>query len=202
MAEQYFAREPGSRSRPQTFRLDWQGRSFNFLTDSGVFSKGELDYGSRVLLLALPERFEGRALDLGCGWGAVGIILAALHPKASVFMVDINERAVSLARENARLNGVQASVGQSDGFEQIQGSFDLIAFNPPVRAGKAVIYRLFADAARHLTADGALYVVLRRQQGADSAKKHLLTLYADVETLRRQGGYHVFKCRGGFADGL
>lgn len=150
-----------------------------------------------MLLKALPEEITGDVLDLGCGWGAIGILIAAQHPLARVLMVDVNERAVALARRNAEANRISAQVGLSDGFDKVQGSFDLIAFNPPIRAGKAVIYGLFADAAARLKPDGALYIVIRRQQGADSAGRYLKTLFESVETVAKKGGYHVFCCRGG-----
>lgn len=193
---------PSAESQPVPFTLNWQGKDYRFLTDSGVFSKGELDFGTRVLLRALPGEIRGRVLDLGCGWGAVGVLVGAENPDAQVFMADINERAVALARENARINGVTAQVGQSDGFERIQGAFDLIALNPPIRAGKRVVYGLFSDCAAHLAPGGALYVVIRRQQGADSAAKFLKTIFESVETVNKKGGYHVFRCEGGRQDAV
>lgn len=182
--------------------VSWQGKDYRFVTDSGVFSKGELDFGTRVLLRALPEKIRGRVLDLGCGWGAVGVLIGAAHPGAAVCMADINGRAVALARENARANGVAAQAWQSDGFERIQGVFDLIALNPPIRAGKQVVYGLFRACAGRLGPGGALYVVMRRQQGADSAARYLGTLFDRVDTVARKGGYHVFRCEGGRPDGV
>jgi len=200
--QQYFAPVPLSPSVPKPFTLNYQGRDFRFFTDSGVFSKGELDFGTRTLLSALPEDLKGLVLDLGCGWGAVGVIIGALHPQAAVTLADINARAVQLARLNARENRVPAQVGQSDGFAQIKGSFDCIAFNPPIRAGKETVYRLLNECAEHLRSGGALYVVMRKQQGAQSAARFLEGIFAAVDTVRRKGGYHVMKCSGGLAHGV
>lgn len=197
MAEQYFAQHPSGRSDAQPFTLHYEGRDYRFYTDKGVFSKGELDYGSAVLLKALPEEIAGDVLDLGCGWGPIGLLIAARHPAARVLLVDVNERAVALARRNAQENGISVQLGQSDGFERVQGRFDLIALNPPIRAGKQLVYSLFAGAARHLKPEGSLYLVIRRQQGADSAARYLKTIFDSVETVAKKGGYHVFNCKGG-----
>ncbi len=200
--QQYFSPAPLSASAPKPFTLNYQGRAFRFFTDSGVFSKGELDFGSKTLLSALPDDLKGSVLDLGCGWGAVGVIIAALHPQAAVTMADINARAVHLARLNAQENRVPVQAGQSDGFAQIMGSFDCIAFNPPIRAGKETVYRLFGECTRHLRPGGALYVVMRKQQGAQSAAVFLRGIFAAVETVKRKGGFHVMKCSGGQANGV
>jgi 16S rRNA (guanine1207-N2)-methyltransferase len=200
--QQYFAPSPLSPSEPKPFTLNYLGRDFRFFTDSGVFSKGELDFGSKTLLSALPQDLKCSVLDLGCGWGAVGVIIGALHPQAAVTLADINARAVQLARLNARENKVPAQVGQSDGFAQIRGSFDCIAFNPPIRAGKETVYRLLGECAQHLRPGGALYVVMRKQQGAQSAAVFLKGIFPVVETVKRKGGYHVMKCSGGLAHGV
>ena len=198
--QQYFAQNPGSESNPTSFSLKWREREYTFLTDSGVFSKGALDYGTRALLEALPDGIIGRVLDLGCGWGPVGVLLGAQHPDATIVMADVNERAVMLAAENARRNQVKAQAIQSDGFNNITGQFDVIALNPPIRAGKETVYRLFSEAADHLTPGGALYVVMRKQQGAPSALKFLAGVYSQVETLSITGGYRVIKCMEGKAQ--
>ncbi|NLD34825.1 MAG: methyltransferase [Clostridiales bacterium] len=200
--QQYFASQPESASQARAFELPWQGRTYRFWTDSGVFSRGELDMGTRVLLGALPGQITGRVLDLGCGWGPVGVLLSAQHPQAEVVLADVNERAVALANRNARENGVSARAVVSDGLAQLTGQFDLIALNPPIRAGKEVVYSLFAQAAKALTPDGALYVVIRKQQGAPSAKAYINTLFHDVRTIARKGGYHVFQCSGGKTDAV
>ncbi len=194
--QQYFASSPQAESQPKPFTLLWQGKPYRFLTDGGVFSKGELDFGTKVLLGALPDPGQGRVLDLGCGWGPVGVLMGAMYPDAVITMVDINERAVALAQQNARQNGVNAQVLVSDGLKNAPGPWDLIALNPPIRAGKATVYRLFDESAGALSPDGLLYVVIRKQQGADSAKKHLKTLFDSVDTVDRKGGFHVFRCGG------
>ena len=195
-SEHYFSPAPKSDSSPRTVTLTWAGRSFVFKTDSGVFSHGQMDKGTQLLLRSLPTSLNGRVLDLGCGWGAIGVITSALYPKTKVMMTDINPRAVSLAEHNAALNNVRAETLVSDGFAQINGLFDTILFNPPIRAGKQAVYRLFGECAQHLNTHGDLYVVIRKQQGADSAFRYLGTLFTDVSVISRSGGYRVIQCKG------
>ncbi len=193
MAEHYYTQEPTSKHEEHAFTLECAGRALRFETDAGVFSKLRLDPGTALLLKALPESFSGRALDLGCGWGPVGCCMAARWQHARIALCDVNERAAGLARENLRRNNLSGEVSCGDGLDAVEGAFDLIAVNPPIRAGKAVIYRLFAQSAQRLTAGGNLYVVMRRAQGAESAEKELKTLFPKVETVERGGGYRVFR---------
>ena len=154
-----------------------------------------LDQGTGILLDALPQEIRGSVLDMGCGYGALGVSLARANPGCTLTMADINERAVSLAVENAKRNGVAAETLCSDGFSALSGRrFDLIVSNPPIRAGKKVIYRMFADAAGALNENGALMIVIRKQQGAPSAKAYLETLFAAVTMPLREAGYWVLRC--------
>lgn len=194
---QYFDSVPTAESHPVSFETVFGGRHFRFFTDSGVFSKGELDKGTHLLLSALPEGLSGRALDLGCGWGAVGVIAGTLYPSLRFTMSDVNTRAVELAKQNAAANGVHARVLCRDGLAGLDEKFDLILLNPPIRAGKETVYRLFRECAEHLDEKGRLYIVIRKQQGADSAMKYLKTLFTAVETADRSAGYRVFVCQGG-----
>jgi 16S rRNA (guanine1207-N2)-methyltransferase len=195
MTDHYFSASPQSEHQPFRFETRYRGHTLLFETDSGVFSRSGLDQGTEVLLEALPVHLYGRVLDMGCGYGALGLNIAKAFPECSLTMADINERAVALAAENAKRNGLTAETLQSDGFGALTGrKFDQIATNPPIRAGKKVIYRMFSDAAHALDKDGAAYIVIRKQQGAPSAKEYLQTLFGNVETIRRSAGYHVFRC--------
>lgn len=200
--QQYFSPSPRSESNPAMFEVFFAGHTFSFMTDAGVFSKGELDKGTRLLLSSLPHDLEGDVLDLGCGWGAVGVITGKLYASAHITMVDINERAVQLAAANAERNRVRANVVQSDGLISVPGTFDCILLNPPIRAGKKTVYRLFEESAAKLKAGGAMYVVMRKQQGAQSGMRHLQTLFTKVTILDRSGGYRVFRCMGEPNDGI
>lgn len=193
MNDQYYTREPSSESKPTPCDFSYRGCALHFMTDAGVFSKGELDQGTKLLIDALPE-LHGEVLDLGSGWGAIGVSLAKTNPDCRVTMADVNLRALALCRDNAARNGVQVTCVESDGMAALAGCrFDAVVTNPPIRAGKQVIYRMFADAARALNPGGALYLVIRKQQGAESCVKYLKTLYADVEKLDKSAGFWVLR---------
>lgn len=195
MNDQYYTREPASASHPVSCTVLFRGHSLRFETDAGVFSKGELDQGTALLLEALPP-LHGAVLDLGCGWGPVGISLKKDDPALQVTMVDVNLRALALSEKNARQNGVQAELLESDGFSALTGRrFDWVITNPPIRAGKPVIYQMFADAAACLNPGGGLCLVIRKQQGAESCVRYLKTLFAQVEPLKKSGGFWVLCAR-------
>ena len=194
MADHYYTPLPESEHNTRLVQVNILGRSLTFETDAGVFSRDGLDMGTRILLEALPE-LHGRILDLGCGWGPVGAALGKRYPDAQLVLTDVNSRAAELAARNLAANGVtNATVVQGDGFAAVEGEFDAIVLNPPIRTGKAVIYAMFADAAAHLSPGGALYIVIRKQQGAESAQKYLSTIYGDVERIAREKGYWVLRC--------
>jgi 16S rRNA (guanine1207-N2)-methyltransferase len=192
MGEQYFTKDPSSRSRAASAVWQYDGREYEFLTDSGVFSRGRVDFGSGLLAQRLPK-LHGRALDIGCGYGFLGLAMKIMNPGLEVALCDVNRRALSLARENAARLGLRAEILESDGYAAIEGGFDAIVTNPPVRAGKAVYYPWFEVAPQRLNPGGALYVVLQRKQGAPSAEKRLAELFGHVDTIAKSAGYHVIK---------
>ena len=194
MSEHYYTPDPTSAHDERQVSLTTLGNALVFTTDAGVFSRDGLDRGTELLLEALPA-LSGRVLDLGCGWGAVGVALGKRWPGLEIVMTDINQRAVALARRNLKANGVAAQVVQGDGFEAVEGDFDAIITNPPIRAGKAVIYGLFAEARGRLRPGGALYLVMRKQQGAPSALKYLRELYGEAEIIDRGSGFHVIRAK-------
>ena len=194
MAEYYYTNNPTSKHEERHFTSVFMGRTLAFETDAGVFSKQHIDPGSEILCKSLPE-LHGRVLDMGCGWGAMTVMALARFPALDVTMADVNERALDLAVGNVQKNGMQAKAVLSDGFERVEGEFDAVMTNPPIRAGKAVIYRMFEDAKAHLAEGGRLFLVIRKQQGAPSALKFLGELYAEAETIERDGGYWVIACK-------
>ena len=193
MNDQYYSADPTCESSPVPCAFPYRGYGLTFMTDAGVFSKGELDAGTRLLIDALPG-FDGDVLDIGCGWGAIGVAIARANRSARVTMVDVNRRALELCRANCDRNGVTAQVLESDGLAAVMDRrFDAIVTNPPIRAGKQVIYKMFADAAACLREGGALYLVIRKQQGAESCVKYLKTLFDNVEKLDKSAGFWVLK---------
>ena len=194
MNDHYYTRVPQSESRPVDCEYIYRGVALSFRTDAGVFSKGEVDTGTRLLLEALPEEMSGEVLDLGCGWGVIGISIAGKWPETKVTMADVNTRALELSRENAKRNRTEITCIESDGMAALEGkTFDAVVTNPPIRAGKQVIYKMFADAAAALKPGGALYLVIRKQQGAESCMKFLQTVYHSVEKIDKSGGFWVLK---------
>ncbi len=193
MPDQYYTAAPTSESRPREIEIDFGGKLYPFTTDAGVFSKDDLDTGSRLLIESLPHLGEGqRGLDLGCGWGPVGTIWGSLCPEAQFTLTDINERAAGLAAANLIKNGVtNARAVCGDALENAEGLYDAIALNPPIRTGKENIYRMFRESMAKLTDEGALYIVIRVKQGADSAKKMLKKEFGSCETINRGAGFHV-----------
>ena len=195
MPDHYYTQTPASAHKPGQVDFLWRGEKLVFETDSGVFSRTEIDKGTDILLNALPEELSGSLLDLGCGYGVIGVTLGRRYPGLSVTMSDVNERAVELSRRNAQHSGIQAQVMQSDGYASIPfRRYDWILQNPPIRAGKSVIYAMFAEGARRLEPNGALWLVIRKQQGAESAAAYLKTLFGQVEAVTKKGGYWVLRC--------
>lgn len=191
MPEHYYTASPASKHDERRLTVRALGVELSFTTDAGVFSRDGLDTGTRALLEALPP-LSGRVLDLGCGWGALGGVLAKVYPQARFVLSDINARAVELARRNLRENGLgNAEAVCGDGFAAVEGKFDWILTNPPIRAGKQVIYALFAQAKEFLVPGGTLALVIRTQQGAKSAERYLQSLYQSVKTLDISGGFRV-----------
>jgi len=198
VSEQYFAAKPQSASQGSRFDARLRGRMLVFEVDRGVFSRGGIDFGSRLLIEAVQLMPGDRVLDLGCGYGAVGVALAASNADTRITMVDVNERAVLCAQKNAVRNGVakQVEIMQRDGLSGLapEVDFSVIACNPPIRAGKETVYRLLAEAAQKLTREGRLYVVIQKKQGADSALRYLRDLSLQVAIIAKEGGYRVYLC--------
>ena len=193
MNDHYYSHTPVSAHHERLIKTELLGREMRVNTDAGVFSRDDVDPGSRLLIESAGP-LSGRVLDLGCGWGPVGLSLALNNPSASILMADINERAVELSERNRRLNGIlNARVIESDAFESIEGEFEHILTNPPIRAGKQVIYGMFGESFNRLTPGGDLTIVIRKQQGAPSAKKHLEEVFGNAEVIARGGGYWIIR---------
>ncbi len=190
MNDHYYTVNPNSAHDVRRVEFSVLGQDLKFDTDAGVFSRDGLDEGTRILLNALPE-LHGRVLDLGCGWGAVGVTLKKRWPEIDLVMTDVNQRAADLSKSNLALNGASAQVLQGDGFENVTGMFDFVITNPPIRAGKQAIYGMFATAQQRLNAGGRLIIVIRKQQGAPSALKYLKEIFADAEIVDREAGFWV-----------
>ncbi|MEG6575354.1 class I SAM-dependent methyltransferase [Caldibacillus debilis] len=195
LTDHYYSPDPSAESRPSLWQDTLRGFSLTFKTDRGVFSKKRVDFGTRLLIESFSaDGPSGPILDLGCGYGPIGLAVAKSFPARIVHMVDVNRRALELAEENANINGCSnALVYESDGFAGIsERSFAAILSNPPIRAGKKVVYPMFEKSFEHLADGGRLWIVIQKKQGAPSALKKLEEIFAEVETVRREKGYYVF----------
>lgn len=195
MADHYYSKKPSAQSDRQTVRTTLRGTSFEFVTDAGVFSKEAIDFGSRLLIETMDIAETDVVLDVGCGYGPIGLVAAALASRGRVTMVDINERAVELAKDNARRNGItNVDIVQGDSFENMAGkSFAKIVTNPPIRAGKQVVHHIFEQALDHLIEGGQLWIVIQKKQGAPSAFAKLESLFGKVEEVTKDKGYRIYR---------
>ena len=192
MTKMYYAENPDSAHDIHELKVTLLGQSFTFLTDSGVFSKKMVDYGSQVLLNTLDFEKGKTLLDLGCGYGPLGISLAKVQGVKPT-MVDINNRAIDLAKQNAQKNGVEADIFQSNIYEKVNGTFDYIISNPPIRAGKQVVHTIISESINYLKVDGNLTIVIQKKQGAPSAKAKMDEVFGNVEILKRDKGYYILR---------
>lgn len=196
--EQYFTKNPATEK--EIYKFDWNvGKEvFNFYTSNSVFSKKGVDFGSMLLIETIineNEGFSGNILDLGCGYGPLGVIAAKFFKKSFVTMCDVNERALELSLMNAKENKVndRIKVVTSSAFENISDNFDIIMTNPPIRAGKEVVFSFYEGAFKHLNQGGKLYVVIQKKQGAESTKTKLESLFGNCETANKKSGYFIFR---------
>jgi len=174
------------------FEYYFDNEVFRFTTDNGVFSKKSVDYGSYILVKSIYQKNLGSSLlDLGSGYGPIGIILKRFNPELEAEMVDVNSRAVELCKLNNSNNSTDIKVHLCDDIERLDHKFDTIVLNPPIRAGKAVIYSLYDKSKKMLNEHGHLYIVIRKAQGAASSIKKLETLFTTVRTIARDSGYLV-----------
>lgn len=188
----YYEENPDSAHDIHELKVTLLGQSFTFLTDSGVFSKKMVDYGSQVLLNTLDFEKGKTLLDLGCGYGPLGISLAKVQG-VNPTMVDVNNRAIDLAKQNAQKNGVEADIFQSDIYEKVNGTFDYIISNPPIRAGKQVVHTIISESINYLKVGGNLTIVIQKKQGAPSAKAKMEEVFGNVEILKRDKGYYILR---------
>jgi 16S rRNA (guanine1207-N2)-methyltransferase len=195
LTEHYYSHQPSVASDRQTWDFTLRGNKLQFITDQGVFSKKEVDFGSRVLIeeFVFPE-VEGPILDVGCGYGPIGLSLAKERPSISVDMIDVNERAIDLAKLNAQRNGVaNVRIFKSDCYDALkpEDRYAAILTNPPIRAGKKVVHAILEGAIQHLLPDGELWVVIQKKQGAPSALEKLKGLFGEVEVVAKKKGYYI-----------
>lgn len=177
----------------QTLTVELLGQSMRFKTDRGVFSKNGIDYGSRVLLENYQPESAKSLLDVGCGYGTLGLTLAKKFD-LDVTMVDVNSRALDLCRQNAIDNAVSNSkIELSNIYESVSEKYDAIISNPPIRAGKEVVHEILAGAFGHLNDGGHLTIVIQKKQGAPSAQKKMEEVFGNCQLIARDKGYFILR---------
>ncbi|SFS85028.1 class I SAM-dependent methyltransferase [Marininema halotolerans] len=196
MSDHYYRSQPEVESQERIIKAEMRGANFTFTADRGVFAKDSVDFGTKLLIETASIPSGARVLDLGCGYGPVGIAIARTVKESLVTMVDVNQRALKLASRNAKQNGVEhrISVIESDGLKELSDqSFDAILTNPPIRAGKETVHRLFAESYTYLRPGGVLWIVIRKQHGGPSAKARLEELFTVVERVEQKKGFWIVK---------
>jgi 16S rRNA (guanine1207-N2)-methyltransferase len=195
LADHYYSQKPEVDSQPRFLDYTLRGRAFRFKSDNGVFSKNDIDFGSRLLIesFQIDRELEGDILDVGCGYGPIGLSIAASFPERKVEMIDINSRAVELAKDNARANEIiNVTIYESDRFEKVRSrNFAAILTNPPIRAGKKIVHEIFEESYSQLRSGGSLWVVIQKKQGAPSAIDKLKLLFGNVEVVEKKKGYQI-----------
>lgn len=190
----YYTNQPETAHNRKQWEFPLKGKNFKFITDTNVFSKATVDFGSRVLIDAFSEEDipEGAILDVGCGYGPIGLSLA-YSTNRPVEMIDVNERAVALTTENAALNGISGVKAYvSNIYESVEKTdFAAVVSNPPIRAGKSVVHGIISGAYDHLVEGGTLTIVIQKKQGAPSAQKKMEDVFGNAEIVTKEKGYFI-----------
>ena len=191
----YYTDNKDLASNRREFTYYFGNEVFCFTTDNGVFSKENVDYGSYILIKSIYSFDLGKSLlDLGSGYGPIGIILSRFHSDMEIEMVEVNSRAIELSILNAKNNNADIKVHLCEDILELDHNYDTITLNPPIRAGKAVIYSLYEKSSMKLNENGHLYIVIRKAQGANSSIKKLETLFKEVMVINKDSGYYIIDC--------
>lgn len=188
----YYEKTPTVAHDIHEIHVNLLGTPMSFMTDAGVFSKKMVDYGSQVLLKTLHFEKGASVLDVGCGYGPIGLTLAKVFSTKTT-LIDINSRALDLATKNAERNGVTAKIYQSNIYENVDETFNHIVSNPPIRAGKSVVHEVIADAFQRLEANGTLTIVIQKKQGAPSAKAKMEEVFGNCQIIKKDKGYYILE---------
>lgn len=199
MHDHYFNANPSSQHNEQSFHINLLDQDFNFITDTGVFSKNTVDFGSRVLMNTFTDYTEVKEneqiLELGSGYGPITLVLAANYPQAHITGIEINERAYELANKNKTINHLtNVTFIRGDATQyQAKNAYHYCLTNPPIRAGKKAIQEIVRTGFNAIEFGGQLWVVIQKKQGAPSMEKYLEQLTGNVERIHREKGYWILR---------
>ena len=193
MNSHYFTDNENIKTDPHRIIYYFGANRYVFNTDAGVFSPKKVDSATDFLLKNIPP-ISGSLLDMGCGYGCLGIVLAKEHG-LKLSQADINPRAVRLTKENADINAVVSDVFLSDGFADINKTFDNIAVNPPIHAGKKVVYDMYEKSFLHLNPGGSLFVVIFKKHGAESSREKLTEIFGNADVLHKKKGMYLMEMK-------
>lgn len=194
MSNQYFENNPKLESNINKISYYFKGIKIDFLSDNGVFSKKQIDFGSSLLLKTIKLEQAKNVLDVGCGYGTIGLVIAKVNPDIFVNMVDVNLRAISLAKQNMDNNNIKnAEIFVSNIYENVNKKYDIIVSNPPIRAGKKVVHGISLGAYNYLNDGGSYWCVIQKKQGAESLYKGLNDVFSLVEIVEKDKGYWIIK---------
>lgn len=189
----YFADNSQLAENRREISFRFLGVEYKLTSDDGVFSKGDLDRGTEALLkVCSTQDIQGSVADLGCGIGVIGIVLSQMFPGISLTGVDVNSRAVALANLNYKRHNINGENIVSDGLE---GTFDFVVTNPPIRIGKEKMYSLFDDAYESLNPNGSFLFVIRKSHGAKSAQAKCIDLFGNCELLKKDKGFYIYRSK-------
>ena len=194
----YYTNDPNLGNKESEFSYTYFGKELKFKSDLGVFSKERVDFGTNVLINSIPDlSWANSLLDVGCGVGIIGLCMKSKYRQLNIELVDVNTRALKLAAENAKMNDLDEDgkvvIKESNLYENVSESFDLIVSNPPIRAGKDVVHGVVIGGYEHLNKGGKIYIVIQKKQGAPSMESKMNEVFGNVKTIEKKNGYFIFE---------
>ncbi len=196
MSNQYFENNDKLESNITELSYYFKKTKMKFLSDNGVFSKSGIDFGSSLLLKNISIKDEKSLLDVGCGYGTIGLTIAKINPQIFVEMIDVNLRAIDLSNKNKALNDIEnAEIFVSNIYENVTKKYDIVVSNPPIRAGKKIVHEISLKSYEYLNDGGSYYAVIQKKQGAESLFKMLQTVFEEVEVIDKDKGYWIIKSK-------